>query len=146
DRDHPGTTQVIGRLLRGEMAGLPRIGLEVVDVRDVVDAHLRAMTAANAAGERFLATGEFLWMADIARLLRAELGDAAAKVPTRQLPDLVVRLLALVVPALRAIMPGLGRRHRHSTAKAEQVLGWRPRPAADTVLDCARSLLDLGLA
>ncbi len=146
DRDHPGTTQVIGRLLRGGMPGVPRIGLEVVDVRDVVDAHLRAMTEPAAAGERFLATGEFRWMADIARVLRTGLGEAGRRVPTRQLPDVVVRLLALAVPDLRAIMPGLGRRNRHSTARAERVLGWRPRPADEVVLDCARSLLDHGLA
>src|SRR5882672_7348874 len=56
-RDNPNSAQVIGKLLRGEMPGIPRIGLEVVDVRDIVDVHLRAMTAQVAAGERFLATG-----------------------------------------------------------------------------------------
>jgi nucleoside-diphosphate-sugar epimerase len=146
DRGNPGTTQVIGRLLRGEMAGVPKIGLEIVDVRDVVDVHIRAMVSPEAAGQRFLATGEFMWMADMARLLRSELGDDGRKVPTRELPNLVVRALALVVPDLRAIMPGLGRRNRHTTTKAERVLGWHPRPAAETVLDCARSLIAHGLA
>jgi nucleoside-diphosphate-sugar epimerase len=124
------------------MPGTPRIGLEVVDVRDLADVHLRAMTAPEAAGQRFLATGEFLWMHDIAVTLREGLGDAGSKVPTRQLPDVAVRAAALFDRSLREILPALGRRNRHSTEKARTVLGWSPRPARTTVLDCARSLLE----
>ncbi|MFD3452622.1 NAD-dependent epimerase/dehydratase family protein [Streptomyces sp. NPDC058691] len=135
-----GSVQVVGRLLAGRMPGTPRIGFEVVDVRDLADLHIRAMTAPAAAGERFIATGEFLWMSQIAQVLRDELGDAARKVPTRALPDLAVRLMARLDPGVRAVAPYLGRRHLHSAAKAERVLGWRTRPAAATLTDCAGSL------
>ena len=143
--DNGGSVQVIGRLLSGAMPGTPKIGLEVVDVRDLVDLHLRAMTSPQAAGERFLGTGEFMWMREIAAGLRERLGKDAVKVPTRQLPNIVVRALALLNPELRGITPGLGRRNRHSMAKAEQMLGWSPRPGAETVTDCARDLLVQGL-
>ncbi len=139
-----GSVEVIGRMLHGQMPGTPRIGLEVVDVRDIADIHLRAMTAPDAAGERFLATGEFMWMADIARVLRDNLGDDASKVPTEEIPDDVIRALAASSAELRGIMPGLGRKNRHTTAKAEARLGWKPRPAAEAVLECARSLIDSG--
>jgi dihydroflavonol-4-reductase len=102
------------------------------------------MTTPHAAGQRFLATGEFMWMADVARVLRDRLGADAARVPTRTIPDAIVRLVAVFDPGLRAITPGLGRRSRHTTAKAERLLGWKPRPAADTITDCARSLLANG--
>jgi nucleoside-diphosphate-sugar epimerase len=144
--DNLGSVEVIGRMLRGEMPGTPRIGLEVVDVRDLVDAHLRAMTEPAAAGERFLATGDFLWMGEIATILRAALGDAANRVPTEEIADEVILELAAVSPELASIAPGLGRRNRHTTAKAESVLGWRRRPAAETIVDCARSLLAHGVA
>jgi nucleoside-diphosphate-sugar epimerase len=144
--DNLGSVQVIRRLLRGDMSRIPRIGLEVVDVRDLVDIHLRAMTSPAAAGQRFLATGEFMWMADIARVLREGLGAEAKKVPTKTVPDFAVRLLARRRPELRGIMPGLGRRNRHSTAKADAVLGWRPRPGRDAVVECGRSLIEHGLA
>jgi dihydroflavonol-4-reductase len=142
--DNLGSVQVIRRMLIGAMPGSPKIGLEVVDVRDLVDVHLEAMTSPAAAGERFLATGAFIWMGDIAKVLRANLGDAARNVPTRTLPNFVVRLLARFRPELRSIMPGLGRKNRHTTAKAERVLGWQRRPVDDTIVDCARSLIDHG--
>jgi nucleoside-diphosphate-sugar epimerase len=143
--DKLGSVQVIGRLLRGDMPRVPRIGLEVVDVRDIADVHLSAMVSPAAAGQRFLATGELLWMPDIARLLRDELGEAAANVPTKSVPDAMVRMMARRRPELRGVLPGLGRRNQHSTAKAQQMLAWQPRPARDAVLDCARSLIDHGV-
>jgi nucleoside-diphosphate-sugar epimerase len=140
-----GTTQIIQRMLTGKMPGAPKIGLEVVDVRDLVDLHLRAMLAPEAAGERFLGTGEFVWMREIAQALKAGLGKQAAPVPTRQLPNFVVRLASITDPSLKAITVSLGRRNRHTTAKAERVLRWKPRPAAQTVVECAESLIEHGV-
>jgi dihydroflavonol-4-reductase len=143
--DNLVSVQVIGRMLRGEMPGIPRIGFEIVDVRDLADIHLRAMVAPQAAGERFLATGEFLWMAEIAETLRLHCGEAAEKLPTLVLPDEQVRKLAEIQPGMREIAIALGRKNRHSTAKAKTILGWTPRPARDTVTDCGRSLISWGL-
>jgi nucleoside-diphosphate-sugar epimerase len=139
-----GSVQVIGRLLNGRLPGNPRLGFEVVDVRDLADAHIRAMTAPAAGGERFIAVSEFMWMGAMAAALRAKLGAAANKVPARPLPDFVLRLAALFDPGLRAVLPGLGRRHRHTAAKARRLLGWQPRPGAETVADCGRSLSETG--
>jgi nucleoside-diphosphate-sugar epimerase len=136
-----GSVQVIGRLLRGRLPGNPRLGFEIVDVRDVADVHIRAMTSPQAAGARFIAVGEFMWMTDIAQTLRSKLGGAASKVPTRTLPDFVLRLFALVDPALRAVTPLLGRKHRHTAEKAQRLLGWHARPAAVTIVECAESLI-----
>jgi nucleoside-diphosphate-sugar epimerase len=143
--DYSGSVQVIERLLSGRVPGLPRIGFNIVDARDVADLHIRAMTAPEAAGQRFIAAGEFAWMADLASLLRARLGEAAAKVPTRKVPDLVLRLASLFDKELGAVTPNLGLKHDFSSAKAQSVLGWRPRPLEETVLDCARSLIAAGL-
>ena len=136
-----GSVGIIARMVGGRMPGTPRIGLEIVDVRDLADIHIRAMTSPEAAGQRFLATGEFTWMREMAQALRAGLGEAGTKVSTRQLPDVVVRLTALFDRSLRAITVSLGRRHRHSTQKAKRVLDWQPRPAAQAVTDCAKSLI-----
>ncbi|HZK98257.1 MAG TPA: aldehyde reductase [Caulobacteraceae bacterium] len=143
-RDFSDSVQIVQRLLSGKVPGLPRLGFNIVDVRDVADLHVRAMTAPEAAGERFIAAGDFAWMADLAALLRARLGSEAARVPTSKAPDLLLRLVALFDADLKTVIPGLGRKRTFTSAKAERLLGWRPRPMEDTVLDCARTLIAAG--
>jgi dihydroflavonol-4-reductase len=83
----------------------------------------------------------------MARVVREGLGVDGRKVSTRQIPDFAVRFAARFLdPSLREITPALGRRNRHSTEKARRILGWRPRPARETILDCARSLIEHGVA
>jgi dihydroflavonol-4-reductase len=135
--------EIIRRLLAGEMPGLPNIGWTFVDVRDLAELHVIAMTAPEAAGERFLAAGEFRWLHEIAALLRAELGDRAAEVPTRRLPDFLVRLTSRGNPAMAQIRASLGKRHVVDATKAAKVLGWRTRPVDESLLDTARGLLAL---
>jgi|SRR6185295_15471956 len=139
--DYSASVQVVARMLSGRLPGIPRLGFNVVDVRDVAELHIRAMTAPEAAGQRFIAAGTFGWMADFAVLLRARLGDAANRVPTRRVPDFVVRLAALFNKELRTAVPRLGQKRDFTSEKAQATLGWRPRPLEETVLDCARSLI-----
>ena len=143
-RDFSDSVQVVQRLLSGRMPGLPRLGFSFVDVRDVADLHIRAMTAPEAAGQRFIAAGDFAWMEEVAALLKAHLGEGARKVPTRRVPDLVLRLVALFDRSVAGVVPRLGERRTFISAKAQKVLGWRPRPLEETVLDCARSLIAAG--
>ena len=144
-RDYSDSVQVVQRLLAGKVPGLPRLGFCIVDVRDVADLHIRAMTDPTAAGQRFIAAGEFAWMADLAALLRARLGPEAAKVPTMKAPDLLLHLAALFDADLKTVVPGLGRKRTFSSAKARERLDWAPRPMEETVLDCARSLVAAGV-
>jgi dihydroflavonol-4-reductase len=137
--DHSFSLQAIERLLKG-MPGIPRIGFSFVDVRDVADLHLRAMTAPDAGGERFIAAGPFFWMSEVAAVLRDRLGEASAKVPKRNLPDLLVRAAGVFDPGIRSILNQLGMRYEYSSEKSESRLGWSPRPAEEMFVDCARSL------
>jgi dihydroflavonol-4-reductase len=130
--------EMVERLLKG-IPGTPRIGFSVVDVRDVADLHILAMTAAEAGGERYLAVARFQWMADVAAVLRERLGPEAAKVPKRRVPDLLVRGMALFDPGARSVVGQLGKRVELSNAKA-RALGWEPRPVEETIVDCGRSL------
>jgi dihydroflavonol-4-reductase len=133
--------EMIERLLKG-MPGVPRIGFSIVDVRDVADLQIRAMSAPEAGGERFVAVARFLWMAEVAEVLRDRLGEAAAKVPKRGVPDLLVKAMALLDPGVRSIVGQLGREITYSSEKARGLLGWSPRPAEETVLECAQSMID----
>ncbi len=139
-QDAMSSVTIIDGLLKGRPPVMPRIGFNVVDVRDVADLHIRAMTAPEAAGQRFIASGERMWMSDVAAVLKATPGIDASLVPSRRMPDWTARLLALFVPQVRAVAPMIGRRHSFSGDKARRVLGFVLRPTHETLADCARSL------
>ena len=138
--DHSYSLQVIERLLHG-MPAAPRLGFTFVDVRDVADLHIRAMTQDAAGGERFIATDRWLWMPEVAAVLRGRLGDAAKKVPTRTAPNFMIRVMALFDGGVRSVVGELGKRSWFSSEKARSTLGWTTRPVEDSIEDTARSLL-----
>jgi len=144
--DYSTSILIVQRLMDGAVPGCPRLNFGVVDVRDVADLHIRAMTHPAAKGERFLAVaGDFLSMRDIAKILKRRLGAAARRVPTLQLPNFIVRLAALRDPAVRQILPELGKFKNATGEKARRTLGWAPRTTEEAIVATAESLLRLGL-
>lgn len=143
-KDGLGSVQIIQRLMNGALPGIPNFGFNVVDMRDVADAHIRAMTVPEAEGQRFIAGSGWIDMIDIARILRDHFGARAKKVPTRQLPDLLLRALSIVQPEVKEVTILLGRKHDVTSAKAQKMLGWKPRTPEVSVVDCAESLIARG--
>lgn len=141
-----GANHIISRSLDGDMPGYPHLWIPIVDVRDVASAHILAMTTPEAAGQRFLvSSGPSLPMMEIGRILRAHLGDAAKRVPTRSIPSLVVRLGGLFSPELRQTAPDLGYVRRVSSEKAARVLGWTARQPEEAVVAAGESMVVKGL-
>src|SRR5947209_3892596 len=138
--DHSYSLESLSRLLNG-MPAMPRLGFTFVDVRDVADLHLRAMTASEAGGQHYLATDEFLWLAEVGAILRERLGDDASKVPTRVAPDILFKILARFDGGIRSVVGDLGVRSWFSSEKARTQLGWSPRPVADSIEDAGRTLV-----
>jgi nucleoside-diphosphate-sugar epimerase len=144
--DYATSILLVQKLLEGAMPGLPKLYFGAVDVRDVADLHIRAMTHPAAKGERFLAVaGDFMSVAEIAKAVKSRLGDAAKKVPTRELPNFLVRLAALRDPAVKLIVPELGIQKNATNEKARRMLGWQPRPREEAIVATAESLVRLGL-
>jgi nucleoside-diphosphate-sugar epimerase len=145
-RDLSTSVQLLRGLLRGEVPAVPRIETNVVDVRDVADLHVRAMTNPVAAGERFLAVaGPPVSFPEIAALLRSHLGDAAKRVPSRVLPNWLVRFAAPFSAPLRQVAPQLGTTRNASNEKARRLLDWEPRSNEDAIIATAESLIRLGM-
>jgi nucleoside-diphosphate-sugar epimerase len=142
--DRSYSLQAVERMLTGRMPGLPRLGFSFVDVRDVAALHVSAMSAPEAGGQRLIAAGPFLWFADVAAILREQLGSEATKVPRRRVPDLLVRAIALFDPEVRSVVGELGHKTTYSIENARRRAGWTPRPVEQTIADCARSLLGDG--
>ena len=144
--DYSTSILLVQRLMDGAMPGCPRLSFGAVDVRDVADLHIRAMTHPAAKGERFLAVaGDFISILDIAKVLKDRMGASARRVPTRQLPDWLVRIAALLDPAVKQILPELGKTKNATNEKARRLLGWAPRSNEESIVATAESLVRLGL-
>ena len=144
--DVSSSIELVKRILEGRMPGNPQLYFGVVDVRDVADLHVLAMTHASAYGERFLAVaGEFMSLQEIAQVLKARMGAAGRRVRTRQLPNWLVRAGAWINPLAREIVPELGKKKSASGAKARKLLGWRPRSNEEAIVSAGESLVRLGL-
>ncbi len=144
-RDYSASVVIVKKLLDGSMRACPDIGFGVVDVRDVADLHLRALKAPNMADERFIASGRFMKLREIADVLRAGLGPQAHKVPTHNVPDWLVRVVARFNPLARAVVSELGSVRNQDASHAKAVLGWATRPVEQSILDTARCLIELGI-
>jgi dihydroflavonol-4-reductase len=139
--DRSGWLGLIGGMLAGKMRKLPPIRLQMVDVRDLAELHIAALLAPEAAGQRYIAAGDALSLRAVAEILRADLGDAAQKVGTGEMPAWGLRLAGLVSPQARQAVPLLKPSPLLSAAKAERELGWAPRPMRRSIGDTARSLM-----
>jgi nucleoside-diphosphate-sugar epimerase len=136
--------QLIERLLTG-MPAIPQLGYSFVDVRDVADAHVRAMEQEAAGGGRFITVDRFMWMTEVAAILKDRLGDRARKVTTRQAPDLLIRAIGIFDPAVRTIVGDLGQKPLLSNERVRGTLGWSPRPIEDSIAETAESMFAQGI-
>ena len=144
--DYSASILIVQRMMDGAMPGAPRLYFGIVDVRDVADLHIRAMTHPAAKGERFLAVaGDSMSMLEIAKVLKNRMGDYAKRVPTRELPNWMMRLVAIKDPAVKQLLPELGKKKNASNEKAKRLLGWAPRSNEEAIVATAESLIRLGL-
>ena len=142
--DRSFSLELIERLMTGDMPAMPKLGFSLVDVRDVAELELLAMTSPDAGGKRLIAADRFMWMAEIGEVLRQRLGEDAAKVPTRVAPNLLIKAVSIFDSSVRSFTGDLGKRTEFSNQRARD-LGWQPRPVADSIVDTARSLQEHGV-
>ena len=143
--DFSTSLEAIKKLLEGSMPGMPNLGFGIVDVRDVADMHVRCLTAPNMAGERFICSGPFLMLDEVAAILREGLGPQARKVPKLKLPNWLVRIAARFDPVISQVIGEIGKRRESPPVHAREVLGWVPRPVEESILDTARDMIRLGI-
>jgi nucleoside-diphosphate-sugar epimerase len=146
-KDISTSVQVIKKLMDGSMPGCPNLSFAIVDVRDVASLHLLAMTKPEAAGQRFLAAnGELaVTMLEMGKIIKAKRPEIAKKIPSIQIPNFVVHVLAYFDKPVRQILPELGKVSQASNKKARESLGWQPRGTEVSLLDTADSLVKYGL-
>jgi len=137
--------EVVKQLLEGKVPMCPDVGFGIVDVRDVADLHYRALTAPGIRDERYVCSGPFLKMIDVADILRDNLGPQARKVPTKKMPNWILRALSIVRPELKQLVAELGNVRGGDSRHAMKTLGWTMRPPEEALLATAHSLIERGV-
>jgi nucleoside-diphosphate-sugar epimerase len=145
--DFAASVEFAKRLLTGEIPAIPKVGISVVDVRDVAALHVLALEAdgKTIAGERFAASEKFFWLKEMADILRERLGEQGRKIPTREMPTWLLKTLAIFSGDIRQIAGEVGKTKRVSGQHAKDKLGWTTHPAEQTLEDTARSLIAQGV-
>jgi len=135
--------ELLRNVLNGTMKRIPNLQLAIVDVRDLVDLHIKAMESNEANGQRFLAlSGGTITLHEIAKFIKEKRPDATRNTSTKRLPDWQVRLAALYNSQAKALAPMLGINRNASNEKAKKILGWQPRSNEEALLATVDSLVE----
>jgi nucleoside-diphosphate-sugar epimerase len=142
----PGTSvSALQQILSGSIPVIPDLRFPWVDVRDIAEAHINAMTDGSAAGNRTIVASDTSSLRDAATVLRKRLPADSRRLSRIVLPTWATRLASVFEPQLRANRGIIGVVHRFDRAPAEALLGHPLRPAPETIVETGRSLVRHGL-
>ena len=141
EADYGTSGEVVRKIMRRDLPGLPKLGWASVDVRDVAAAHVKAMVAPAAAGQRFCCVGEPVWMSDVARILKKNFAARGYNIPTRVMPNFLVRLVSLIDKSVRLILYELDNLAEVDNSRIKQVLDWQPRSMEEMVTSMGESMI-----
>ncbi|MFT4031599.1 MAG: aldehyde reductase [Siphonobacter sp.] len=138
--------ELLKNLLDGKMKAVPNLYMNIIDVRDVADLHIRAMTNPNANGQRFLAlAGGKMSLPEIAVLLKEKMPEISQKVSTKKVPDWVIKVGGLFSPKLKNVASMMKTSRNVSNEKAKRILGWQPIATnEEAVMESVKSMIKFG--
>lgn len=143
EADYGSSLEALYLLMSGAYPILPKLGFEIVDVRDVASLHRLAYEKPEAAGNRYLCANGFRWFVDIAKTVKAEYPDK--KIPTSEMPNLLARIAGIFLKEIKQFLPDLNR-VKHVDNGPARAIGWEPRDVDSAIRDGAKSLVDMGVA
>jgi dihydroflavonol-4-reductase len=146
DNDAGSSADAIGMFLKGKYPGCPRLYFPYVDVRDIATMHRLALETSEPSGGRYLGVAGVASFKVMMIPIKAQLGEKARKVPVRELPDFVIKLIGLFDPAARGIVPDLGHVMQVDNSRTRTALRMDFRGVEEAAPAMARSLIENGLA
>ncbi len=145
EKDFGTSAEIVKQMLGGELPATPKMGFEIVDVRDVAYLHVAAMETPEAAGQRYIAASGFRWFLDLSKAIGNDMPQFKGKLPKFNMPNFVVRLLSNFRPELKGILPELGKLRIADNSKAKKALQWNPISPEEATLATAHSLVKHGV-
>jgi nucleoside-diphosphate-sugar epimerase len=145
DRNISASLVMLELILKRAYPALPSTAYPIVDVRDLSELHVRAMTNPEVGGRRLLAASDTLSMREIAEVLRAELGRHGRRIPHLNLPSCVVKIMARFDPTIRTLLADLDLHPIADSAYVTALTGVAFRPGREAVVAAGKSLIEQGL-
>jgi dihydroflavonol-4-reductase len=145
NRHYSTSGEIVRKLMAKELPGTAKIGFSWVDVRDVAAAHTAAMTAPGAAGQRFCCAIEFGWIDEVGEILAKRFGPEGWRIPTRKLPNFIVRIVAMFDPTVKTVVSDLGRVRNVSNDRIRRVLNWQPHALEEMVVSMGETMIQQGI-
>lgn len=146
NKDFPTSAEIIRVFMLGQVPGVARLKMGIVDVRDVASAIILAMTTPEAAGNRFTVPVATVWYKEIVNVLHKKYATRGyKKIPRIEFPGFLVRILALFDKKIAIVVRDLDWDYDLSNEKAKRILRWTPRSAEESILSMAESLIEQGL-
>ncbi|MGN5953023.1 SDR family oxidoreductase [Sphingobacterium lactis] len=143
EEDFGTSANIVIKILDGKMPAMPKIAFEIVDVRSVAQLLVDVIEKKHAAGNRFMASSGHMTMKQLANVLKLNYPDK--KIKNYEMPNFLSRFIAFFEPSLKPILLDLGITRKIDASKAKRVLGWKPITKEDAILDCAKSILNIGI-
>ena len=136
---------LVRQMLRGRVPGTPRISMPFVDVREVAEAHVRAVEA-RSPSSRYICNADTIWTREIATILASRYPDR--KISTRAIPDVMAWVGAFFSKQLsfHFLRTHLGRFRTIPGTRLTEELGIDYRPPHESIVDCAESIIGGGWA
>jgi dihydroflavonol-4-reductase len=145
DGHYHTSTEWYRTIMSAESPGVAHTQIDFVDVRDLVEVLIKALTVPEAVGKRFICNGASIPLKAFADILHDNFSNRGFRVPNRILPDFVIRFMGMFMPKVKAVADQLQWERTFSTEQAQLVFGWQPRPYKQTIIEMAESLIKFGL-
>jgi dihydroflavonol-4-reductase len=145
NRHYSTSGEIVRKLMAKELPGTAKVGFSWVDVRDVAAAHTAAMTAPGAAGQRFCCAIEFGWIDEVGEILAKRFDPEGWRIPTRKLPNFIVRIVAMFDPTVKTVVSDLGRVRNVSNDQIRRVLNWQPHSLEEMVVSMGETMIEHGI-
>ena len=145
--DKKGGTSIeyVRQFLKGKFPGAPKFAVLISDVKDIAKAHVACIGNNKVGGRRLIVGKEVKKLVELSQLMAEAMPEYAKKLPKKELPNFMVKLISYIDSSAKMMIPDLGILMQTDTSYAEELLGFKFKPAKDCITENAKSVVQLGL-
>ena len=145
--DKKGGTSIeyVRQFMKGKFPGAPKFAVLISDVKDIAKAHVACIGNNKVGGRRLIVGKEVKKLVELSQLMAEAMPEYAKKLPKKELPNFMVKLISYLDSSAKTMIPDLGILMQTDTTYAEELLGFKFKPAKGCISENAKSVVRLGL-